>query len=151
MANTLVDARDQEFVLYEMPNVEELCKYPAFASFSRGMFDMVFAEAEKLAKEVIFPTLHEVDREGARLDKDGVHVPKILHDVYKRYCEGSWLSMRKLPEYGSRGLPSVITTEATEWFKHNLGFAIYLGLIAGTAQLIKVFGTKEQKRSMFSR
>ena len=102
MASTIVDERDQKFILYEMLKVEDLCKYPIYEDFSRETFDMVFAEAEKLAKEVIYPCLHEADKEGARLEKDGVHVPKVFHDVYKRYCEGGWLAMSKKPEHGGQ-------------------------------------------------
>ena len=144
MASTLVDERDQKFILYEMFNVEDLCNYPLYADFSRETFDMVFAEAEKLGKEVIFPSLHEGDKEGAKLDKDGVHVPKHFHEVYKRYCEGGWLAMSKLPEHGGQGFPGVISTAAGEWFGHNPGFMTYPGLTTGAAHLIEVYGTEKQ-------
>ena len=147
MANLLVDGRDQEFILYEMLNVEELCQYPVFADFSRDMFDMVFTEAEKLSKEVIFPTLHAFDKDGAYLDKDGVHVPKAMHDVYKRYCEGGWLAMKKAPEFGGQGFPLVVSNAAAMWFRHNPGFCIYPGLTSGAARLIEVFGTDKQKET----
>ena len=39
MGSLIVDPKDQKFVLYEMLNVEELCKVPRFADFSRDMFD----------------------------------------------------------------------------------------------------------------
>ena len=146
MANLLVDERDQNFILYEMLNVEELCNYPLFSDFSRDMFDMVFAEAQKFGKEVIFPTLREFDHEGARLDKDGVHVPKGMHEVYRRYCEGGWLAMKKAPEFGGQGFPLVISNAAAMWFRHNPGFCIYPGLTSGAARLIEVFGTDEQKQ-----
>lgn len=146
MPSTLVDARDQKFILYEMFDVEKLCQYPLYADFSRDMFDMVFAEAEKFAKEVIYPVLHEGDREGAKLEKDGVHVPKVFHDVYRKYCEGGWIGMRKAPEHGGQGFPGVIGTAAGEWFAHNPGFGIYPGLTEGASHLIETYGTEAQKK-----
>ena len=47
MANLIIDPRDQKFVLYEMLNVEELCKAPLYADFSREMLDMVLNEANR--------------------------------------------------------------------------------------------------------
>jgi alkylation response protein AidB-like acyl-CoA dehydrogenase len=151
MPSTLVDGRDQKFVLYEMFNAEELCRYPLYADFSRDMFDMVLAEAEKFGKEVIFPSYHEGDKEGARLEKDGVHVPKVFHEVYRKYCEAGWLAMSKAPEYGGQGFPGVISTAAGEWFGHNSGFGTYPGLTAGAAHLIEVFGTEAQKEKYVHR
>ena len=55
MASLIIDPRDQKFVLYEMLNVEELCKAPLYADFSRDMFDMALNEAEKFATTAIFP------------------------------------------------------------------------------------------------
>ena len=145
MANMLIDVRDQNFILYEMLHVEDLCNYPIYEDFSRETFEMVLTEAEKMGKEVIFPTLREADREGAKLGKDGVLVPKVLHEVYRRYCEGGWLAMKKRPEYGGQGFPLVIYLAATAWFMHNPGFNIYPGLTAGAAGLIESFGTEAQK------
>ncbi len=64
MANLIVDARDQRFVLYEMLGIEDLCEGPRYADFSRDVFDMILNEAEKFAAEEMFPTLVESDREG---------------------------------------------------------------------------------------
>ena len=145
MASVIVDARDQQFILYDMLKVEELCNYPVFSDFSRDMFNMVLTEAEKLGREVIYPALHEIDREGAWLDKDGVHVPKVMHGIFRRYRDGGWLAMKKPPEFGGQGFPLVVSTAAAEWFRHNPSFSIYPGLTAGAARLIEAFGTEAQK------
>ncbi len=41
MANLILDERDQQFILYEMLNVEKLCDYEKYADFSQDMFDMI--------------------------------------------------------------------------------------------------------------
>ena len=33
MPNLIIDPRDQRFVLYELLNIEELCKLPLYADF----------------------------------------------------------------------------------------------------------------------
>ncbi len=146
MANLIVDPRDQRFVLYEMLNVEELCKAPLFADFSRDMFDMALNEAEKFATNAIFPTLAEGDREGCRLEAGNVFVPKCFHRCMQIYREGGWGTMSVSPETGGQGFPHVISVAAKEWFSHNTAFVNYVSLTEGAAHLIEVYGTEAQKK-----
>jgi len=146
MANLIVDPRDQRFVLYEMLNVEELCKAPLYADFSRDMFDMALNEAEKFATSAIFPTLAEGDREGCRLEGGNVFVPKCFHRCMQIYREGGWGTMSVSPEAGGQGFPHVISVAAKEWFSHNTAFVNYVSLTEGAAHLIEVYGTEAQKK-----
>ncbi len=145
MANLIVDARDQRFVLYEMLGIEKLCENPRYADFSRDVFDMILNEAEKFAAEEMFPTLVESDREGCRLENGEIFVPKSFHRLYRLFCEGGWGAMSKSPEVGGQGLPYVMATSANEWFIHNLGFLVLGFLGQGAAHLIEVYGSEELK------
>lgn len=151
MSNLLVDERDQAFVLHEMLEVEKLCERPVYAEFSRDMFDMVLAEAKKLAVEQIFPTLVQADRQGCRLENGQVYVPECMHRVYKLFCEGGWNAMCFPPEIGGQGLPLTIRTAAMEWFNHNFSFMAYPGTVEGAAHLVEVYGTPEQKRKYLAK
>ena len=151
MANLIVDERDQQFILHEMLEVEGLCKSPKFAEFSRDMFDMILAEAQKLAVQKIFPTLVESDREGCRLENGQVYVPECFRSVYKLFCEGGWNAMSFPPEAGGQGLPMTVRTAAHEWFTHNFSFITYPGTVEGAAHLIEVFGTEKQKEKYLGR
>ncbi len=146
MGSLIVDPRDQKFVLYKMLNVEELCKAPLFADFSRDMFDMALGEAEKFATEVIFPTLAEGDREGCRLEGGNVFVPKCYHRGVKIYREGGWSTMRVDVAEGGQGFPSVVSVAAKEWFSHNTGFISYFSLTEGAAHLVETYGSEAQKK-----
>ena len=108
MANLIVDPRDQKFVLYEMLGVEELCKSPLYADFSRDMFDMALAEAEKFATTAILPALAEGDREGCRLEAGSVHVPKSFHRCIQIYREGGWGAMNVAAADDGQGFPHVV-------------------------------------------
>lgn len=145
MSNLLVDERDQSFVLHEMLKVEKLCEKPMYAEFSRDMFDMVLAEARKLAVNEIFPTLVQADRQGCRLEGGQVYVPECMHRAYKLFCEGGWNAMCFPPELGGQGLPLTIRTAAMEWFNHNFSFMAYPGTVEGAAHLVEVYGSPEQK------
>ena len=146
MANLILDERDQQFVLYEMLEVEKLFEKPIFAEFSKDMIDMILTEAQKFAVNEIFPTLVEGDREGCRLENGQVYVPEAFQRCYRLYCEGGWGAMGYSPEAGGQGLPHVVSTATKDWFIHNFAFFAYPGLSEGAARLIESYGTDGQKR-----
>ena len=151
MANLILDERDQKFVLFEMLEVDKLCEKPRYQEFSLELFDMILAEAQKLAVNEVFPTLVDGDREGCRLEDGQLFVPKSFHRCYKLYCEGGWGAMTCSPEAGGQGLPYVLSVAAKDWFVHNFAFLAYPGLSEGAAHLIEAFGTEEQKKKYFAR
>jgi hypothetical protein len=146
MANLILDERDQQFILYEMLEVEKLCGYEKFADFSKDMFDMILTEAQKMAVEEIFPTLKEGDEQGATLADGKVSVPKCFHRVFNLFREGGWIGMTFPPEQGGQGLPESVRTAATDWFYHNFAFIAYPFAAEGAAHLILTYGTEQQKR-----
>lgn len=151
MASLIIDPRDQKFVLYEMLNVEDLCKSPLYADFSRDLFDMTLTEAERFATGVVFPCLAEGDREGCRLENGNVHIPKCFHRCARIYREGGWTTMNVAAEHGGQGFPRVIAVAAKEWFSHNSAFVSYFTLTEGAANLIETYGTEAQKKKYLAK
>lgn len=151
MASLIIDPRDQKFVLYEMLNVEDLCKSPLYTDFSRDLFDMTLTEAERFATGVVFPCLAEGDREGCRLENGNVHIPKCFHRCARIYREGGWTTMNVAAEHGGQGFPRVIAVAAKEWFSHNSAFVSYFTLTEGAANLIETYGTEAQKKKYLAK
>jgi len=146
MANLLVDEQDAAFVLFEQLKVEELCKYPLYADFSKDIFEMTLREAQKLAVNDIMPTNVLGDREGAKRDGDLVTVPEAFHKAWKLYTEGGWIAMSESPDVGGQGMPSVLGIACNEYFvAANPAFTTFPGLTHGAARLIENYGTPEQK------
>ena len=52
--NPLVSDRNVDFLLYEVFDVEALCRLPFYADHSRETFDIVLKNARKFAREVLF-------------------------------------------------------------------------------------------------
>ncbi|MEN6448674.1 MAG: acyl-CoA dehydrogenase [Syntrophaceae bacterium] len=146
MSSMILDERDQQFVLYEMFEVEKLCGYPKFTDFSKETFNMILTEAQKIAEEEILPTLAQSDKDGCRLVDGQVYVPKCFHRAYKLFCEGGWIGMSFPPEDGGQGIPESVKYAAVEWFYHNFAFIAYPFATEGAAHLILTYGTEEQKK-----
>ncbi len=147
MSNSLVNTRDQRFVLYEEIGVEKLFEYEKYADYSADMVDMVLTEAEKFALEEILPTYEIADKEDPAVFKDGkAYAPKCYHKPFKNIREAGWFCPLFPVEVGGQGMPKVLANANSEMFgSANYSFMMYVGLTLGAADLIMTYGTEEQK------
>ncbi|MBI4495318.1 MAG: acyl-CoA dehydrogenase family protein, partial [Deltaproteobacteria bacterium] len=142
-----INLRDIRFVLFEQLGIERLCHFDPFKDFSREIFEMVLEEAAKLAREVLAPLNAISDREGCAFDGGRVRVPRGFHEAYRRYCAGGWIAATVEADAGGQGLPETVGMAAAEMFAGACcSFTTYPGLTRGAANLIRSFGTEEQKR-----
>jgi len=146
MGNSLVNTRDQKFILYEQIGIEKLFAYEKFADYSKETVDMMLTEAEKFAVEEILPTYEVGDKEDPAVFKDGkTYAPKCFHEPYKKFCEAGWLCPIAPPEVGGQGMPMSVYTACGELLgAANYAFVMYPGLTLGAAALIATFGTEKQ-------
>ncbi|HET57660.1 MAG TPA: acyl-CoA dehydrogenase [Deltaproteobacteria bacterium] len=146
MSNLLVNTRDQRFLIYEQIGIEKLFGFEKYADYSSDVVDMVLKEAEKMAVEVIAPTLDVGDKEGATF-KDGIaHAPSCFHAPYKTFCDSGWICASKGPDVGGQNMPKLLNTACWELFAAaHMAFTMYGTLTTGAAGLIEEYGTEEQK------
>lgn len=145
MGNSLVNTRDQEFVLFELFGLEKLFEAEKYKDFSKDDFLMMQKEAEKLAVNVILPTYAPGDKAGCTFENGKVKVPECFHEAYKKYVEAGWLCPHKSVDVGGQGIPVAMMTAYSEFFcAANFAFLMYMGLTNGAAGLIEDFGTEEQ-------
>ncbi len=69
--NPLVSDRNVEFLLYEVFDVEGLCRLHAYEEHSRETFDLVLQNARKFAREVLLPTYKAIDEAPAQHGRGG--------------------------------------------------------------------------------
>jgi alkylation response protein AidB-like acyl-CoA dehydrogenase len=140
--------RDIRFILYEQLGIERLCQFDKFKDFSKETFDMVLEEGAKLAAEVISPLNAIADKEGCIYEKGKVKVPEAFHEAFKKFCEGGWIAASVDAEAGGQGLPDSVARATDEMFVGACcSFTSYPGLTRFCANLIKSFGTPEQKQT----
>ncbi len=145
MGNLLVNTRDQQFVLFEQFGMDKIFASEEYGGYSKDDILMIMNEAEKLAVNVIFPTLKEGE-EGAHLKDGVVTVPKCFREPWKKYTEGGWINPMDSPDVGGQGLPHCAGWATLETMAAaNYAFGMYGGLTHGAANMINTYGSEEQK------
>jgi alkylation response protein AidB-like acyl-CoA dehydrogenase len=135
-----------DFVLYEQLGITALTASEKYSHFSKQEFDMVLDQAVKFAQNDLAPTNVEGDRIGAQWKEGKVSLPPSFHGPLQKYAEQGWVASVEEPEVGGQGLPLTLFTAAYEAFvAGNMAMSQYMTLTHGTALLVKLFGTQEQK------
>jgi len=146
MAGSIVDRRDMDFVLYEQLGITALTASEKYSHFSKQEFDMVLDQALKFAQNDLAPTNVDGDRIGAQWRQGKVTLPPSFHGPLQQYAEQGWVASVEEPEVGGQGLPLTLFTAAYEAFvAGNMAMSQYMTLTHGTALLVKLFGTQQQK------
>jgi alkylation response protein AidB-like acyl-CoA dehydrogenase len=146
--NPIVDSRDVRFVLFEMLEVDAFTKLSRFSDFDKDMFEDTLTLAENIAVEQVYPANEEADKEGIRYDPDTkeVTVPACIKPGLAAYYEAGFIGLASDPEIGGMGMPEVIYQACVEYFTAaSMTFSMYTSLSIGALNLIKNFGTDEQK------
>ncbi len=146
MAQEIADRRDIDFVIWEQMNGEELLQYDRYKEFNRKTCEMIITEARKLAIKEMLPLLQEGDEIGVRYENGTVRVPDSFHRVHELLLEGEWGNLSVPTEMYGQGAPGLVATAAVEYFMGaNWPLFCYASMGNGTAEMIEMYGTEEQK------
>ncbi|MGK5093614.1 acyl-CoA dehydrogenase [Deltaproteobacteria bacterium TL4] len=143
-----VDRREILFMLNEVLHVGDLCNFPNFSEFDEEMFNMIVNEASTFAEKVLAPISASGDKQGCRIEEGTVRLPDGFVDAWGKLAEGGWIGLSTDIEVGGQGLPELISTATIEsMFGANQALVLSIILSNGSANLIKSFGSEEQKAS----
>jgi alkylation response protein AidB-like acyl-CoA dehydrogenase len=146
MPQQLADRRDQEFVIWEQMNCEEIIENEVYKEFNKKTCDMIITEARALAIKELLPILAEGDEQGVRFENGVVKVPESFHRVFNLVKEGEWNNLSVPLDMGGQGAPAFLGAAAAEYFLGaNWALYCYASMGNGTAHIINLFGTPEQK------
>jgi len=146
MSNTLIDDRDQKFILFEQLDIGKFSESELYSDFDSEICTMVLNEAQKLAQNAMMPVYAEGDTEGCTLKAGKVSVPKSFHKLWQLWNEGEWRRIDLPVDIGGQGMPIVVGMAANEYFEAaNLAFQTITAMTRGAALLIATHGTEEQK------
>ncbi|ACL05026.1 Acyl-CoA dehydrogenase domain protein [Desulfatibacillum aliphaticivorans] len=148
MADKFYSERNLKFLLYEVFDAASLTKYDYYSEHNKKMFDMVLAEADKLAKKMMRPILEEMDRNPPELEDGSIRVHDDVRKILDECGKGGWITASKPVDHGGDQLPLMITDSCQYIFcAANYSAAVYPGLNAGASHLIEEFGSEDLKET----
>jgi alkylation response protein AidB-like acyl-CoA dehydrogenase len=152
MAQQLVDRRDQDFVIWEQINCAEILTYDKYKEFNPKTCSLIINEARALAIKELLPLLAEGDTEGIHYENGTVKVPSSFHRVFELIKEGEWNNLSVPAEMGGQGAPVFLGAATAEYFMGaNWPLFCYASMGNGTASMIQLYGTPEQKKTYVKR
>jgi butyryl-CoA dehydrogenase len=150
--NPLVSDRNVEFLLYEVFDVEALCRLDAYQEHSRETFDLLLQNARKFARDVILPTYKPIDEAPARMVGEGIKVHPAMLALFPKLAEQGMTAATRPVSVGGQQLPHTVATLCALYgMAANLSAVSYFGLTAGAAHLIEAFGSDALKAEMMTR
>ncbi len=148
MSQQLVDRQDQDFVIWEQINCAEILSHEKYREFNPKTCSLIINEARALAIKELLPLLAEGDTEGVRYENGTVKVPQSFHRVLELIKEGEWNNLSVPAEMGGQGAPTFLGAAAAEYFLGaNWPLFCYATMGNGTANMIQLYGTPEQKET----
>lgn len=143
---SLMDRREIDFLLDGMLDVDALLARPRYAHLDRDALAQILDTADKLAAEKFAPHYHDVDKhEPERIDGKVVMLPAVKEAV-QALAEAGFMAAHHDEELGGLQLPWSVVQAAFSFFQTaNVSTAAYPFLTIGAGNLIRAFGTDEQR------
>ena len=136
MAGKFVSKRNLDFLLYEVHGLERLSQLPYFEDHTRETYNLVMDTALKLARNLMYPYLREMDEKAPVLEDGHVKVHPVVKTMMKEWGEGGWISSAMPYEVGGQQLPVTVHTACNYVFAAaNFSATGYSGLTTGAVHL----------------
>ena len=146
MQSKIINRRDLSFILYELLHVESLTSRPRFADHSRDTFEAALDIAQQIAEEYFAPHNRKADLNEPTFDGERVHMIPEVGAALKVFCDAGLMAAGQDYEFGGMQLPATVAQALFALFKSaNVGTAAYPFLTIGNANLIKTYGSEQQK------
>ncbi len=142
MAGKFFSMRNLKFLLYEVFDCPALAGYDYYSQHNRKAVDMVLAAAAKMAGDLLWPILKEMDEHPPRLENGRVKVHADVKKILKEAGAGGWIGAHFPAELDGEQMPLMVGSAARFIFAAaNYSGAVYADLCAGAAHLIAAFGS----------
>jgi len=137
-----------KFVLHEVLDVEQVCKFPRYSDFDKSSFDILLDSLKEYSDKVLYPCYGEMDEQPARYEDGKI----IVHPAVKQLMDDAgdigMIGHTFDYEHGGMQMPHVIATalgHVAECANNHL--TGYTGLTHGSAELIVAFGSDELRET----
>ncbi len=148
MKNEYVDITTLKFLLHDVHNIEELLTKERFNEYDRTSIDIFLDSVKSFSDNALFPFIKEMDEKPAYFKDGKIFVHPQFETIFKTAGELGLVGAMYDFEDGGMQLPSSIFHAAYFIMEAaNNHVPGYLGLTAGSANLILSFGSQYLKDS----
>lgn len=146
MSTPLLNDRDVNFLLYELLDTEALLERPRYAEHTREVFNATLDTAKTIAEKYFANHNEKGDENEPTFDGENITVIPETKDAWDAYAEAGFLAAQLDYDEGGMQLPEIILRCAMAYFSAaNIATTAYPFLTLGAANLIRSFGSNEQK------
>jgi len=142
MRNATTPAEDLIFGL------TRLIDLPALTGGSLGADDIaaILTEADRFAREKLWPHTQAADRHGAVYENGVVRTPPSYKDAYAAWIEGGWQGLPAPEAHGGQGLPQALWLAVQELVvAGDMSFSLCPLLTGGAIEALVRYATPDQQ------
>jgi len=138
--------KDASFLINDILDFDRMCEEAGLEDVNSELASAILEEAGRLGTEVFAPLNEVGDKQGARLEEDGVHETPGFADAYRQYADNGWAALTAAEEFGGQAMPRVIGAAATEiWYSACASLSLCPLLTTGAVEAIEKYGTDDMK------
>ena len=142
MAAALLNARDLDFMLYELFDAESLINRPRYQDHDRHTFNQVIATGKTLAEKYFLPIRQKLDTQQPTFDGTQVHTPPELKTAYDAVVASGFTSATADYEQFGMQLPPIVANVANAYLSAAGSTALgYTALTNANANLLTAHGS----------
>lgn len=142
----LLNDRDIAFQLYEVLDTAALLERADYADHSREIFDATLATAKAVAEKYFADHNAKGDANEPTFDGDRVHLIPETRAAWDAFAAAGFLAAHERADEGGAQLPEVIFRMVMAYVNAaNVSTAAYPFITIGVINLIRTFGSAEQK------
>lgn len=146
MSVPLLNDRDLEFLLYELFDTEGLLSRPRYRDHSREVFDASLRTAKTVAEKFFANHLTAGDQNEPTLANGQVKMIPETRVAWQEFARAGFLAAHQDYDEGGMQLPEVVFRAIMAYINAaNIGTAAYPFVATGAANLLRAFGSPEQK------
>ena len=145
-ADTLINEFELPFQLYDVLDVERLCRAPRFEEHSRATFDAVLETADKMATQLFLPHNHIADQHEPTFDGHKVSMIDEVKVAFDAFRESGFIAGRYGFDDGGMQLPETVMTAVSAYFMAaNPSTTAYPFLTTAAINVLAHFASDEIK------
>ena len=143
----VVDRQNLDFLFYAVFGLEEILSHADFVDYDRAAISGILDTTQALSERELAPCAAELDANEPKFVDGKVVVPDRARQALQACASAGLFAAMFDAEVGGLGLPYMVSTALNGILGcGNLALANYLSLTVGNANIVREFGTYDQKR-----